>query len=71
MNWYNSLLIVLWLTSLLLSRRYKKVRSSDVIQLQLSDLGDVNVRREIDGEELKRNARTEARQGEYSHISKY
>lgn len=32
---------------------YKKIGSPDVVQLQLSDLGDVDVGREINGEELE------------------
>lgn len=39
---------------------YKKVRSPDVVQLQLSDLGDVNACREINSEELKIDAHTRA-----------
>lgn len=39
---------------------YKKVRSPDVVQLQLSDLGDVDVCREINSEELKIDTHTRA-----------
>lgn len=38
-----------------LSCGYKKIWSPNVIQLQLTDLGDVNVCREIDSGELKGN----------------
>lgn len=37
---------------------YKKVRSPDVVQLQLSDLRDVDACREINSEELKIDAHT-------------
>lgn len=41
-----------------LAQGYKKVRSPDVVQLQLSDHGDVDVCGEIKSEELKTHTRT-------------
>lgn len=41
-----------------LTQGYKKVRSPDVVQLQLSDHGDVDVCGEIKSEELKTDTHT-------------
>lgn len=57
---------------LILSGRYEKIRSSDVIQLELSDLGDVDVCREIDSGELKeKHTHSQINSNTHSHIQRH
>lgn len=54
-----------------LTQGYKKVRSPDVVQLQLSDHGDVDVCGEIKSEELKTDTHTQRMRVSFVWLKKW